>query len=79
MTMTPCSRVNAMMLSVRKIWMMSLAFRSLTNRPGYGFAPGWRNVRDYELAKLWHVLYEPDRLRWWRARLMRFVTLRRGP
>jgi hypothetical protein len=51
-----------LVLSVSRLWMMSLPFR-LGGRGGApGFAPGARNLLVYESRRLGHWLYERERL-----------------
>lgn len=51
-----------LVLSVGWLWAISLPFR-LGYRPvATGFSPGLRNILAYELRRLWHRLYERERL-----------------
>ncbi len=51
-----------LILSAGWLWVMSMAFRLATKAPGFGFAPGLRNLLRYEARRLWHWLYERERL-----------------
>lgn len=53
---------NGLMLSVGRIWVMSLPFRLGCRSRAPGFAPGLRNVLGYEFRRLWHWIYERERL-----------------
>jgi hypothetical protein len=58
-----------------RLWLMNQAFRFARGQR-QGFGPGVRNLVRYEVLRLWHWLYEPDRLRW-RALKLRHVLARR--
>lgn len=49
-------------LSAGRLWVMSMTFRLATKAPGSGFAPGLRNMLRYEARRVWHWLYEWERL-----------------
>jgi len=51
-----------LILSAGRLWVMSMTFRLATTAPGFGFAPGLRNLLRYEARRLWHWLYERERL-----------------
>lgn len=51
-----------LVLSVGRLWVMSLPFRLGCRSRTPGFAPGMRNLLAYELRRLWHRLYERERL-----------------
>jgi hypothetical protein len=51
-----------LVLSVSRLWMMSLPFRLGSRSRAPGFAPGARNLLVYELRRLGHWLYERERL-----------------
>lgn len=56
-------------LSVGRIWILSQAIRLYFKPPMSGFAPGFRNLLEYERRRLLHWVYEPDRLRYWLSRV----------
>lgn len=41
---------------------MSMAFRLALKTPGFGFAPGLKNLLRYELKRIWLWVYERERL-----------------
>jgi len=53
---------NGLMLSVGRLWVMSLPFRLCCRNPTPGFAPGMRNLLAYEFRRLWHWFYERERV-----------------
>ena len=53
---------NGLVLSVGRLWVMTLPFRLGYRSRAPGFRPGVRNIVVYELRRLWHRLYERERL-----------------
>lgn len=53
---------TGLVLSVGRLWMMSLPFRLSYRSTTPGFTPGSRNLVGYELRRLWHLIYERERL-----------------
>ena len=53
---------TGLVLSVGRLWLMSLPFRLVSRLAGPGYAPALRNFLVYELRRLWHRLYERERL-----------------
>ena len=53
---------TGLVLSVGWLWMMSQPFRLGCRSRVQGFAPGARNLVVYEFRRLWHWLYERERL-----------------
>lgn len=51
-----------LVLSAGRLWAMSMPFRLAAKAPGFGFAPGLRNLLRYEARRVWHWLYERERL-----------------
>jgi hypothetical protein len=51
-----------LVLPVGRLWMMSLPFRLICRGCARGFAPGARNLLTYEIRRLWHRLFERERL-----------------
>jgi hypothetical protein len=51
-----------LVLSVGRLWVMSLPFRLACRSSAPGFRPGVRNLVVYELRHLWHLIYERERL-----------------
>lgn len=63
-------RSSPLLLSVARMWLMSLTFRLYYRQRVPSFGPGLRHMLRYELGRLGHALYEPDRLKYLRARLL---------
>lgn len=59
-----------LILSAGKLWLMSLPFRLAGRPPRAGFSPGLSSVVHYEARRLWHWLYERERLVWLRLRVL---------
>jgi hypothetical protein len=55
------SRVG-LVLPVSRLWVMSLPFRLVCRACTDGFAPGARNLIEYEVRRLWHRIYERERI-----------------
>jgi hypothetical protein len=55
-------RRPGLLLPVGRLWLMSLPFRLGSGRPTAGFQPGMKNTLAYELRRIWHRLYERERL-----------------
>jgi len=53
---------NGLVLSVGRLWVMTLPFWLGYRSRAPGFRPGVRNLVVYELRRLWHRLYERERL-----------------
>ncbi len=53
---------TGLVLSVGRIWSMSLPFRLVSRLVVPGYAPGFRNFLVYEMRRIWHRLYERERL-----------------
>lgn len=51
-----------LILPVGRLWVMSMPFRLAAKAPGFGFAPGLRNLLRYEARRVWHWLYERERM-----------------
>jgi hypothetical protein len=51
-----------LVLSVGRLWVMTLPFRLGYRSRVPGFRPGVRNLVVYERRRLWHRLYERERL-----------------
>ena len=51
-----------LILSASRLWSMSMPFRLATKASGFGFSPGVRNLLRYEARRVWHWLYERERL-----------------
>jgi hypothetical protein len=51
-----------LVVSVGRLWVMSLPFRLVCHSRAPGFAPGMRNLLAYEFRRLWHWLYERERI-----------------
>ena len=51
-----------LMLSVGRLWAMSLPFRLGCRSRTPGFSPGAGDLVVYELRRLWHWIYERERL-----------------
>jgi hypothetical protein len=49
-------------LSVGRLWVMTLPFRLGVRSQALGFRPGVKNLLMYELRRLWHRVYERERL-----------------
>lgn len=60
---------KGLMLSAGNLWWMSMAFRLATKTPGFGFAPGVRNLFRYEFKRAWLWAYERERLIFLGARI----------
>lgn len=58
-------RRPGLLLPVGRLWLMSLPFRLGAGRPAAGFQPGVRNTMAYELRRIWHRLYERERLNYY--------------
>jgi imidazolonepropionase-like amidohydrolase len=58
-----------LLLSVERIWAMSLPFRLATRARAHGFSPGLRNLIRYEAKRFRHLLYERERLAYFLDRL----------
>ena len=58
-----------LVLSVGRLWVMTLPFRLGCRSSAPGFRPGVRNLVGYELRRLWHLIYERERLALLGARL----------
>ncbi len=68
---------TGLMLSIGRIWVMGLPFRLVRRSRTAGFWPGAVNLIAYESRRLWHRLYERERLlylaeglRSWSSRLL---------
>jgi hypothetical protein len=61
---------NGLVLSVGRLWVMTLPFRLGYRSRAPGFRPGVRNILAYEFRRLWHRLYERERFGY-RARSLR--------
>jgi hypothetical protein len=66
-----------LMLSVGRLWAMSRPFRLGFRGHGHGFSPGARGLAVYELRRLWHRIYERERLEY-HARYLRALLKRMG-
>lgn len=55
-------RKIGLVLPVGRLWVMSLPFRLLSRGCSPGFAPGTRNILIYESRRLWHRIFERERL-----------------
>jgi hypothetical protein len=55
-------RQVGLVLPVGRLWLMSLPFRLVSRGCPAGFAPGARNLLVYELRRLWHRIFERERL-----------------
>jgi hypothetical protein len=53
---------NGLVLSVGRLWVMTLPFRIGYRSRAPGFRPGVRNLVVYERRRLWHRLYERERI-----------------
>lgn len=53
---------HGLVLSVGRLWVMTLPFRLGYRSRVSGFRPGVRNIVVYEIRRLWHRLYERERL-----------------
>lgn len=53
---------NGLVLSVGRLWVMTLPFRLGYRSGAPGFRPGVRNIIVYEIRRLWHRLFERERL-----------------
>jgi hypothetical protein len=62
-------RRTGLVLSAGRLWVMTLPFRLGFRSRAPGFRPGVRNLAAYELRRLWHRLYERERLVYYAARL----------
>lgn len=51
-----------LMLSVGRLWAMGRPFRLGCRSRTPGFSPGARDLVVYELRRLWHWIYERERL-----------------
>jgi len=58
-----------LVLSVGRLWVMSLPFQLGCRSRVPGFRPGVSNLVRYELRRLWHRIYERERLALLGARL----------
>ncbi|AHF00204.1 hypothetical protein [Thioalkalivibrio paradoxus] len=65
-------RKTGLVLSVWRLSLLSLPFRALPAPRVPGFQPGLRNIVVYELRRLWHRIFESDRLLYTLQRLRRF-------
>lgn len=65
-----CCRRTSLVMPLYRVWWLSLPFRLMARTSGSGFAPGLRNLVQYEKARLGYALYERDQLlyRWLRVR-----------
>lgn len=63
-----------LVLSVGRLWVMSLPFRLGSRSHASGFAPGMINLLVYEIRRLWHRLYERERLALLGARIRALLS-----
>lgn len=64
-------------LPILRIWLISLPFRLACRPKGPGFSPGLRNLISYESGRLWHLLYDRERLFYWADRMRTLWSSRR--
>lgn len=69
---------NGMMLSAGRLFAMSLAFRFGSRLTTPGFGPGLRHILAYEARRLWHRMYERERIAYHVARFALPWLRRRG-
>lgn len=67
---------TSLLLSTGRLWAMSMPFRLVGKVPGFGFAPGLRNVLRFEARRFWHWLYEGERLLLLRIRVSTWLFKR---
>jgi hypothetical protein len=53
---------QGLVLSTGHLWSMSMAFRLAMKTPGFGFAPGLKNLLRYRFKRAWLWVYERERL-----------------
>lgn len=58
-------RRRGLLSPVGRLWLMSLPFRLGSGRPVAGFQPGVKNTAAYVLRRIWHLLYERERLNYY--------------
>jgi hypothetical protein len=61
---------TGLMLSATRLLVMGLPHRIAARSRAPGFFPGVRNVLRYETRRLWHWLYERERLALLRLQLV---------
>lgn len=66
-----------LMLSAGRLWAMGRPFRLGCRSRTPGFSPGARDLVVYELRRLWHRIYERERLEY-HARDLRAFLKRMG-
>lgn len=67
-----------LVLSVGRLWLMTLPYRLGLRSQALGFRPGVKNLIGYEFRRFWHWLYERERFSYYVARLRAFFG-RPGP
>lgn len=71
------NRGNGLLLSVGRLWLMSLPFRVGLRSTARGFRPGVKNIVAYEARRFRHRIYERERLSYYIDRMRGLIGLNR--